>query len=145
MPDGQPTSPWFATAFSPVFGESAARTNAMIRVYDEAGNVIETHEHAGDSKSSQYSLDISDALRVKGVCFTEAQSKVKANISSAIKAHLLRGAFYVLVLSAGTSLAFFRPEAPANVSHKTLSFAERVTYQRAIEDVYWRLRFRNTP
>ena len=24
--------------------------NAMIRVYDEAGNVIETHEHAGDFK-----------------------------------------------------------------------------------------------
>jgi hypothetical protein len=23
---------------------------AMIRVYDEAGNVIETHEHAGDFK-----------------------------------------------------------------------------------------------
>jgi hypothetical protein len=22
--------------------------NAVIRVYDEAGNVIETHEHAGD-------------------------------------------------------------------------------------------------
>jgi hypothetical protein len=24
--------------------------NAMIRVYDAAGNVIETHEHAGDFK-----------------------------------------------------------------------------------------------
>jgi hypothetical protein len=24
--------------------------NAVIRVYDEAGNVIETHEHAGDSR-----------------------------------------------------------------------------------------------
>jgi hypothetical protein len=24
--------------------------DAMIRVYDEAGNVIETHEHAGDFK-----------------------------------------------------------------------------------------------
>jgi hypothetical protein len=24
--------------------------NAVIRVYDEAGNVIETHEHAGDFK-----------------------------------------------------------------------------------------------
>jgi hypothetical protein len=26
--------------------------DAMIRVYDEAGNVIETHEHAGDFKES---------------------------------------------------------------------------------------------
>jgi hypothetical protein len=25
--------------------------NAMIRVYDEAGNVIETHEHKGDFKN----------------------------------------------------------------------------------------------
>jgi hypothetical protein len=24
--------------------------NAVVRVYDEAGNVIETHEHAGDFK-----------------------------------------------------------------------------------------------
>jgi hypothetical protein len=24
--------------------------NAVIRVYDEAGNVVETHEHAGDFK-----------------------------------------------------------------------------------------------
>ena len=26
----------------------------VIRVYDEAGNVIETHEHAGDSKSGDF-------------------------------------------------------------------------------------------
>ena len=26
--------------------------DAVIRVYDEAGNVIETHEHAGDFKKS---------------------------------------------------------------------------------------------
>jgi hypothetical protein len=29
---------------------SAAHMNAVIRVYDEAGNVIETREHAGDFK-----------------------------------------------------------------------------------------------
>ena len=34
-------------------------------------------------------------------------------------------------------LAFLRPEAPPNDSQRTLTFAERVTYQRAIEDVYW--------
>jgi len=28
-------------------------SNAVIRVYDEAGNVIETHEHAAISKSSE--------------------------------------------------------------------------------------------
>ena len=36
--------------------------------------------------------------------------------------------------------AFLRPEAPANLVQRTLSFAERVAYQRAIEDVYWRHR-----
>jgi N-acetylneuraminic acid mutarotase len=46
----------------------------------------------------------------------------------------------VLLLLTGTLLAYFRPEAPANVSPRTLTFAERVSYQRAIEDVYWRHR-----
>ena len=43
----------------------------------------------------------------------------------------------------GTLLAFFHPEAPAKASHPAaagLTFAERVAYQRAIEDVYWRHR-----
>jgi len=40
----------------------------------------------------------------------------------------------------GTLLAFLRPETPAPVSRNTLTFAERVAYQRAIEDVYWRHR-----
>jgi N-acetylneuraminic acid mutarotase len=40
----------------------------------------------------------------------------------------------------GASLAFFRPEAPAKVSNRTVTFAERVAYQRAIEEVYWRHR-----
>src|SRR5438552_11397233 len=37
----------------------------------------------------------------------------------------------------GTLLAFFCPEAPAKVSQRTLTYAERVAYQRAIEEVYW--------
>jgi N-acetylneuraminic acid mutarotase len=37
----------------------------------------------------------------------------------------------------GTLPAFFNSEAPTNVSQRTLTFAERVAYQRAIEDVYW--------
>jgi hypothetical protein len=67
-------------------------------------------------------------------------SKVKTHSSPATKAHLIRGECYLLVLSAGILLAFFRPEAPANLSHRTLTFAERVGYQRAIEEVYWRHR-----
>ncbi len=40
----------------------------------------------------------------------------------------------------GTLLAFFRSEAPTNITQRTLTFAERVAYQRAIEEVYWRHR-----
>src|SRR6476660_899142 len=44
------------------------------------------------------------------------------------------------VITTGTLLAFLRPEVPAKPSHRALTFAERVAYQRAIEDVYWRHR-----
>src|SRR5213592_723525 len=37
-------------------------------------------------------------------------------------------------------LAFLRAEAPSKVSQRTLTFAEHVAHQRAIEDVYWRHR-----
>src|SRR5260370_4132895 len=60
---GEPSAISNAIGYAKFYSRSH---DAVIRVYDDAGNVIETHEHAGDSKSSQYSLDISDALRVKG-------------------------------------------------------------------------------
>jgi N-acetylneuraminic acid mutarotase len=37
-------------------------------------------------------------------------------------------------------LPFFRSQAQANRSQRTLTFAQRVSYQRAIEEVYWRHR-----
>ena len=43
----------------------------------------------------------------------------------------------------GTRPNFLRPEAQQKVSHPAvagLTFAERVSYQQAIEDVYWRHR-----
>ena len=56
-------------------------------------------------------------------------------------------ALVVLLLCAGACLivtrtlpAFLRSEAAATLSQRTLTFAERVAYQRAIEDVYWRHR-----
>jgi len=58
---------------------------------------------------------------------------------------LLCGAVGCLLV-AGTSsatagkAASLHSEAPANAFQRTLSFAERVSYQRAIEDVYWRHR-----
>src|SRR5215468_6729261 len=43
-------------------------------------------------------------------------------------------------MTAGTLLAFLHSEAPSEIFHRTLTFARRVAYQRAIEDVYWRHR-----
>jgi N-acetylneuraminic acid mutarotase len=40
----------------------------------------------------------------------------------------------------GTSLAILRRQTPEKVSQRTLTFDERVSYQRAIEEVYWRHR-----
>src|SRR6266699_5473313 len=37
-------------------------------------------------------------------------------------------------------LPFFRPEASTKDSQRMLTFAQRVAYQRAIEEVYWRHR-----
>src|ERR1044071_3818381 len=54
--------------------------------------------------------------------------------------HVIRGACYAVILLVVTLLSFFRPEAPAKLSHRTISFAQRVAYQRAIEEVYWRHR-----
>jgi len=39
--------------------------NAVIRVFDEAGNVIETHEHAGDFKEPVKSLDLYKFIRTR--------------------------------------------------------------------------------
>lgn len=58
-------------------------------------------------------------------------------------------ALFVLLVCAAACLivtrtlpAFLRSDAPADLSQRTLTFAERVAYQRAIEDVYWRHRIR---
>src|SRR5437870_12570647 len=37
-------------------------------------------------------------------------------------------------------MAFRQSERPATISNRTLTLEERVTYQRAIEEVYWRHR-----
>jgi len=43
---------WYEDASAAVdYAKSRSRSHdAVIRVYDEAGNVVETHEHAGDFK-----------------------------------------------------------------------------------------------
>jgi N-acetylneuraminic acid mutarotase len=43
-------------------------------------------------------------------------------------------------ITTATLLGFFRAETSAKVSDRTVTFEERVAYQRAIEDIYWRHR-----
>jgi hypothetical protein len=56
----------------------------------------------------------------------------------ALVAVLLCAATFSIVT--GRLLAFLHSGESINVSQRTLTFAERVVYQRAIEDVYWRHR-----
>jgi N-acetylneuraminic acid mutarotase len=65
---------------------------------------------------------------------------MKKQTDVAIEARISRGAFYLLLLTAGTMMAFLAPQTPTKIVPRTLSFAERVAYQRAIEEVYWRHR-----
>ena len=63
---------------------------------------------------------------------------MKKNTNLTIRAHLFRGALYVLLVLAVCVVPFAL--AQRTVSTRTLTFAERVAYQRAIEEVYWRHR-----
>src|SRR6266566_3911263 len=66
-------------------------------------------------------------------------SPMKNQISPSIKAHVIRGAFYLLLLVSLFAIPFAMGQWQAR-AQRTLTFAERVAYQRAIEDVYWRHR-----
>src|SRR5262249_3253893 len=61
----------------------------------------------------------------------------KATVQRALAALLVLT--FIPLMAAGL-LASFRSEAPTTVSQRTLTYAERVSYQRAIEEVYWRHR-----
>ena len=52
---------------------------------------------------------------------------------------LLASAATCLIVT-GNLLAFPRTEGPVQLSQRTLTFEERVSYQRAIEEVHWRHR-----
>src|SRR5438046_2240808 len=67
-----------------------------------------------------------------------------------IKAQILRSPFYALLLLGICAIPFAlakrsfdgrtTPATPSKQTQTTLSFADRVAYQRAIEDVYWQHR-----
>ena len=93
------------------------------------------------SKASPHSYASPLALtQVERVSQPEATMKTKSHSQSG------SGSLPILVCAvassilAGTLLAFLSPEAPAKVFQRPLTFVERVAYQRAIEEVYWRHR-----
>src|SRR6266481_5260538 len=53
---------------------------------------------------------------------------------------LCTAAAYLILIPTRSGLAFLDPQASSNSPQRTLTFEERVSYQRAIEDVYWRHR-----
>src|SRR6266853_3055177 len=67
-----------------------------------------------------------------------------------IKAQILRSVFYLLLLLGVCAIPFAlakrsfdgrtTPATPSKQTQRTLTFADRVAYQCAIEDVYWRHR-----
>src|SRR5213594_297433 len=77
---------------------------------------------------------------------------MKKQINPSIKAQILRSAFILLALVAVSAIPFALAQsrsrgtakrsvaASAMRADRTLTFADRVAYQRAIEDVYWRHR-----
>src|SRR5437016_4511802 len=77
---------------------------------------------------------------------------MKKQINPSIKAQILRSAFILLSLVAVSAIPFALAQSRSRGTAKrsvaaspiradrTLTFADRVAYQRAIEDVYWRHR-----
>ena len=64
----------------------------------------------------------------------------KVNASGPLATNYTDGSLTGVSTLTGTLAVFFRSETPSNFSQRTLTFAERVAYQRAIEEVYWRHR-----
>jgi N-acetylneuraminic acid mutarotase len=64
---------------------------------------------------------------------------MKEQIAPSAMAHLIRGPFYLLLLISVSTIPFALGQWQAR-GQRTLTFAERVAYQQAIEEVYWRHR-----
>jgi hypothetical protein len=90
------------------------------------------NKHANDNHPSRFSIQITFNLPLLKMKKCTSQS------ARALIALLLCSVACLAVT--GTLLAWLRPEPATNVSQRNLTFAERVAYQHAIEDVYWRHR-----
>src|SRR5437588_8767900 len=64
---------------------------------------------------------------------------MKKRTNPKTRAHLIRGAFYLLLLATVGAIPLALSQRQPR-GQRTLTFAERVAYQRVIEEVYWRHR-----
>src|SRR5438477_8923468 len=62
------------------------------------------------------------------------------NLRALIGLLLCAATAYFILIPIRSGLAYLRPQAPSHSAGAGLTFEERVSYQRAIEDVYWRHR-----
>src|SRR5436190_22356102 len=65
---------------------------------------------------------------------------MKMQIGCSSRAPFIRAALCLVLVAAGTLPVCFPIKGAVRRDQRTLTFAERVVYQRAIEDVYWRHR-----
>src|SRR2546430_3165866 len=62
------------------------------------------------------------------------------NLRALIGLLLCAATAYFILIPIRSGLAFLHPQAPSNAPQGMLTFEERVSYQRALEEVYWRHR-----
>jgi N-acetylneuraminic acid mutarotase len=127
------------------YGDSHRNSNCNANCYShtEAFSYVETRPN-GQASPYPSTAPLASIDDEETHCSTYKSRFMKKQIDPNVKAHLIRGAFYLLLLLAfsmsGTLLAFFHSDTLPKLSQRTLTFAERVAYQRAIEEVYWRHR-----
>src|SRR5947208_212250 len=80
--------------------------------------------------TAQLRHHVASTRRISVSAFSHLRALLALVVCSAAACSMLSGAL----------LAFFRSDAPSDRPERTLTFAERVAYQRAIEEVYWRHR-----
>src|SRR6266568_4175349 len=78
-------------------------------------------------RSAQLRHQVASTRRISVSAFFNPRASIALFVCAAAACSVLSGAL----------LAFFRPETSSTASQKTLTFAQRVVYQRAIEQVYW--------
>jgi len=85
-------------------------------------------------RTAQPGHQVVSARRISLSAFLSLRAAIALLVCGAAVYSILAG------IPTTSGLAFFRPEAPSSTPGRTLTFAERVAYQRAIEEVYWRHR-----